>query len=291
MKKVPKLKIDIRNQADDADTAVIDIDGEIGWASWDGEDYTWNTPEAIKKKLREIEAIKASKIVVNINSLGGYVNDGLAIHDSLAMHPATIETRVIGMTASAATIIAQAGDVRMMSDNALYLIHRSWGLVVGNKHTMLDQAEELEVIDNRMLSIYTKRSGKDEADILALMEDSDGTGKWISAEEAEEMGLIDERFEPMSAAASVTRGQFKNLGLPDVPKSAAEFAEEKESSKVNATVTVDGEDFLSQLDERISEFKGIEKQENEEPKGESEEVAPEGISRFEAQLKVNSNYK
>lgn len=294
MKKIPKLKIDIRAQGDD-DTATIDIDGEIGWVSHDGEEYTWNTPEAIKRKLREIQDLKAGRIVVNINSLGGFVNDGLAIHDVLAMHPAEIETRVVGMTASAATIIAQAGDVRTMSDNALYLIHRSWGMAMGNKNTMQEFVEELDVIDKRMLAIYTKRSGKSEDKILSLMEESNGGGKWIDAEEAKALGLIDETFEPMQAAACVSRSQFANMGFPEVPVDDVQFAEEGEKNSRTMKIDINAKNFFEEWEEKIKEI--LENQiaagntkENEDPKGESVEVGPEGISRFEAQLKVNSNH-
>lgn len=308
MNKVPKLKIDIRSQSDGDNTAVIDIDGEIGWASYDGEEITWNTPEAIKRKLREIQELKADTIVVNINSLGGYVNDGLAIHDVLAMHPAKITTNVIGMTASAATIIAQAGDVRRMSENALYLIHKSWGFAMGNANDMIEFAEELEVIDKRMLNIYTKRSGKNEADILAMMEESNGAGKWIDADEAEGLGLIDESFEPMKAAASakVSKAEFMALGFPDVPNDGFEFKDEKEAKPATATVKVDAKDFLDELDKRISLIRGEDvktkamkveeiesgkdEEENEDAKAKSDEVGPEGISRFEAQIKNNSNH-
>lgn len=210
---VPKLKIDIRAKSG-SDTATIDIDGEIGSASWDGDEYTWNTPEAIKKKLREIQNIRAEKIIVNINSLGGYVNDGLAIHDVLAMHPAKIETRVIGMTASAATIIAQAGDVRKMSENALYLIHRAWGLVIGNVKTVREFIDELDKIDGRMAAIYAKRSGKTERKMLSIMDENDGGGRWIDADEAKSLGLIDQAFEPMKVAASFNRNAIRGLGLP-----------------------------------------------------------------------------
>lgn len=208
-KKIPHLKINIRNQSEE--TAIIDIDGEIGWFNEDGE---LNSARNIKNKLKEIDSLEASKIQVNINSLGGFVDDGLAIHDVLARHDAEIETHVIGMTASAATIIAQAGDKRFMSDNSLYLIHKAWGLVVGNANDMLAQAEDLKAIDKRILNIYTKRSSKSSDQIEELMNANDGGGKWIDADEALEAGLIDSIFEPAKAAAAIDPGAFNMMGLP-----------------------------------------------------------------------------
>lgn len=237
MRKVPQLNIEIRNSSNDE--AVIDIDGEIGWASYDGEEYNWNTASAIKKKLKDISNIKASRIIVNINSLGGYVDDGLAIHDALASHEAEIETRVTGMTASAATIIAQAGDVRKMSDNALYLIHHAWGMSWGNVNEMEAAVEDLKVIDKRLLNIYVKRTGKSEKELTELMAENNGTGKWIDADEAKEYGLIDESFEPMKAAASVNMNSFKamKLPVPDSEKFNVIDATSKDSENEDVLIT------------------------------------------------------
>lgn len=211
MKRIPQFKIEIRNQS--KEEAVIDIDGEIGGFDFD----TWemvNTPKKIKDQLKKIADLDTKKIVVNINSLGGFIDDGLAIHDILASHDAEIETNVIGMTASAATIIAQAGDVRKISDNALYLIHRGWGGMIGNANDAEAFAEDLRTMDKRIANIYAKRSDKSVDEMLDLMDANNGDGKWIDAEEAKELGLVDEVYEPMKAAAAVDMSMFKNMGLP-----------------------------------------------------------------------------
>lgn len=225
-RKIPALNISIRNESDNE--AVIDIDGEIGWVSYDGDEYQWNTAPAIKKKLKEIAKLDADKIIVNINSLGGFVDDGLAIHDALAQHPAEIETRVTGMTASAATIIAQAGDIRKMSDNALYLIHHAWGLAIGNVFEIEGAIDDMKQIDKRIAKIYAKRSGKSEEEFLELMGEQNGAGRWIDADEAKEYGLIDEAFEPMKAAASVDARMLRASGLP-VPESVKELQSDRDS--------------------------------------------------------------
>lgn len=211
MKRIPQFKIEIRNQT--KEEAVIDIDGEIGGFDWD----TWetvNTPKIIKEQLKKIAALDTKKIIVNINSLGGFIDDGLAIHDILASHEAEIETNVIGMTASAATIIAQAGDTRKISDNALYLVHRGWGMMIGNANDAESYAESLRTMDKRIANIYAKRSDKSVDELLDLMDENNGDGKWIDAEEAKEFGLVDEIYEPMKAAAAVDIEMFKNMGLP-----------------------------------------------------------------------------
>jgi len=211
-------------QSEDNDTSIINIDGEIG-EDWWGENE--NTTKAIKAKLKAIANLDAKKIIVNINSLGGSVNHGLGIHDALASHPATIETNVVGMTASAATIIAQAGDVRKMSDNALYLIHQPWSMFISNVSELEQELKDLTTVNDRLVKIYTKRSGMKESKVRDLMDEANGNGKWIDADEAKTMGLIDEVYEPMKAAAGIKK-QLENLAsgpeaflnkLPEIPES------------------------------------------------------------------------
>ena len=200
----------------ESNEATIDIDGTIGEDWWSGSSE--NTVKAVKNKLTEIANLKAKKIIVNINSLGGDVSHGLGIHDILAQHEAEIETNVQGLTASAATIIAQAGDVRKMSDNALYLIHQPWSIFLSNVNELEQELEDMRTVNDRLVAIYTKRSGTPEEDIRALMNEANGNGKWISADEALEMGLVDEVYEPMKAAAMVLDADTKMaMRLPDLP--------------------------------------------------------------------------
>ena len=96
-----------------ATISTIDIEGTIGEAWWEDSP---NTAKAMKKELKAIGELNAEEIIVNIHSLGGSVDHGLAIHDLLRENKARVTTRVTGgMSASAATIIAQAGDTREIS--------------------------------------------------------------------------------------------------------------------------------------------------------------------------------
>jgi ATP-dependent protease ClpP protease subunit len=245
MRKIPQFKIEIRNQTEDE--ATIDIEGEIGGIDWD----TWesiNTPKQIKAQLKKIAALETKKIVVNINSLGGYIDDGLAIHDILASHEAEIETNVTGLTASAATIIAQAGDVRKISDNALYLVHKGWGMMLGNANDAQAYLDDLNKMDGRIANIYAKRSNKTVDEFLELMNANNGDGKWLDPQEAIEFGLVDEVYEPMKVAASVDFGLFKNFGLP-VPEITADIGDyEGDPVKVSHDQSVCSEAALKLVD-------------------------------------------
>ena len=199
-------------------TVEIDIEGTIG-GSWWGEDdpESKNTKEKMKAELKRLSNIKADTIIVNINSYGGDVNHGLSIHDLLAENPAKVITKVNGMTASAATIIAMAGDERKISDNSLFLAHRasSWGF--GNVNDINMVADDLRKVDDRIINIYTKATGKKREDITEIMDRNNGYGEWISPEEAKEIGFVTEIFEPRKMAAQFSSEILSRFHLPEIP--------------------------------------------------------------------------
>ena len=184
--------------------------------------------EEVRKELSALAGLGAAEITVEITSLGGSFQHAIAIHDYLAQFPGNVTTRVIGMTASAATIVAQAGRVRQISANALYLIHRSgppYGYAnAANAVELRAAADGYETLDRQMSAIYAKRSGKAEADLWAVMNEDNGNGRWLTADRAKELGLVDEIFEPMAASASAAAAPVADLAdavaaahLPPLP--------------------------------------------------------------------------
>jgi ATP-dependent Clp protease, protease subunit len=210
---VPVIKMAVKADAS-AKTAEINIEGEIGWYEWDGEKYVSNTAPAIRRQLAELMDMDVAEITVNIHSLGGYVDDALAIHDALALHPAKVTTRVTGFTASAATVIAQAGDERLISENAMYLVHEAWGFAMGTEADFRDYLEMLETLNGHMARLYAKRAGGKEQDYRSIMAEKRGVGKWITADKAVELGFADRAFEPMKAAAAVVQYDMARIFLP-----------------------------------------------------------------------------
>ena len=110
------------------------------------------TQAEVKADLKEITALKSEEITVTISSLGGSVDHAMGIHDFLAMHPAKINVMIVGMTASAATLIAMAADKGklIMSENALFLVHNSSGRAEGNVEDMKTAAKDLKKVNARM---------------------------------------------------------------------------------------------------------------------------------------------
>jgi len=209
---------------DEKKTAEIVIDAPIGYYDWDAD--TWQeakrlTKQAMRKELKALAELKTERIRVEISSPGGYTDHGLAIHDLLKEHPAEIITRVYGQTASAATIVAQAADkgMRLISENALYLIHKAslilWGMF--NPNDLRAMLADTEKITERMIALYAKRGGHDLAGIAELMDADNGNGKWLSPEEARGFGLVDDVYEPTPSVSLWTPDQMAFCALPPLP--------------------------------------------------------------------------
>ena len=246
-----KITTEVRNEVK---TAIIDIDGPIGEVMF--EEGT--TKQGIRTQLREISDIDAEKIIVNISSPGGSVDHGLAIHDLLASHEAEVETNVIGMTASASTVIAMAGNTRKMSDNALMLIHQARIFMLVNDAKIEDIQDSLRTIDKRVAKIYAKRSGESVETFLNKMAEKGGDGVWLTAEEALELGLIDEITEPFEN--KVETGFFNQYNLPTPDTHNNTDPKEDESSltdklQVNLKLT-------PELEEKFDEIKQVIEGEN-----------------------------
>ena len=174
----------------------IDIEGTIGVPEeWQFEepDARVATYERFRDTLRRIAEIEAPEVVVNIRSTGGDVNDALLIHDALRQLPARVTTRCYGYTASAATIIAQAASegCRLLSANALYLIHTAICSTEGNAAEIAGKIDLLHQTDARIAAVYASRSGRPAAEFEALMAENNGNGRWLSPEEAVAAGLAD----------------------------------------------------------------------------------------------------
>ncbi|MFI3289141.1 MAG: Clp protease ClpP [Rikenellaceae bacterium] len=190
------------------DTAVIDIEGTIGipeeW-QFDEPQQRVATYEKFRKSLQTIEELKSEKVIVNIRSTGGDVNDALLIYDALSTLNAYITTRCWGYVASAATVIAQAASEgqREISPNSLYLIHSASCAVEGNSSELALRMELLLKTDERLAELYARRSGRDIELYSSLMAEDNGAGRWLNASEVIDLSLADCLIESNVAEADL----------------------------------------------------------------------------------------
>lgn len=172
-------------RAAEADQDTISIYDVIGQDFWTGEGVT------AKRIAGALRSIGQKPVTVNVNSPGGDMFEGLAIYNLLVEHPAEVTVRVMGLAASAASIIVMAGDKIEMGLGSMLMIHNSWGMVVGNQNDMRDAAETFAEFDAAMADIYAARTGQKASEIAAMMD----AETFMRAEKAIELGFADATFE------------------------------------------------------------------------------------------------
>lgn len=164
-----------------ADSAEILLYDEIG---------TWGITAA--DFAGALKATGGGDVCVRINSPGGDVFDGLAIYNLLNAHPGKVSVVIDGLAASAASVIAMAGDTIEMAASAFMMIHNAWGIVVGNRNDMRATADTLQKIDGQLADIYADRSGCDQDAVTAMMD----AETWLTADECKSQGFCDCVTEP-----------------------------------------------------------------------------------------------
>jgi ATP-dependent Clp protease protease subunit len=184
-------------KAKDADTGELTLYGEISEYSWYGDEVT---PAQFKKDLDALGDIKTLDIY--INSGGGDAFAGQAIYSTLHRHPAHKTVYIDGLAASAASVIAMAGDKIIMPANAMLMIHNAWTFTRGDKAHIRKVADTLEQVDKTLISVYTARTALPEDEISAMMD----AETWLSAAEAVEKGFADEVEQGKKVAASLHDG-------------------------------------------------------------------------------------
>jgi ATP-dependent protease ClpP protease subunit len=202
-----------RPRAAEADGNTISIYDVIGEDWWTGEGTT------AKRIAGALRSIGKKPVTVNVNSPGGDMFEGLAIYNLLREHPAEVTVRVMGLAASAASIIAMAGDRIEMGLGSMMMIHNSWGLVVGNQSDMRAAAETFAEFDAAMADIYVARTGMDADEVAALME----AETWLRAERAIESGFADSTFD-----------------APDYEDDTAEAGQKSARARLDATLAKAG---------------------------------------------------
>lgn len=179
MNKLLNLKRDIRFEAKGENEYKLTVYGSIG--GW----FSENNAEAVRRKIQDV---KAEKIHVHINSGGGSAFDGVAICNQLKQHSAEIIVHIDGWAASAASVIAMAGDKVIMPSNTMMMIHQASTFEYGNADLFEKTARDLRKIDSALAASYKKRFVGTDKELKQLLKDE----TWLTAEEAVALGLADE---------------------------------------------------------------------------------------------------
>lgn len=202
---------------DIAELRIMDV---IGWPWIEAMDV-----------IRALDQITENKILVRINSPGGDVMDGNAIFNALRDHHAKVETRVEGLAASIASVIALAGDKVVMQENAFMMIHNSWTFAMGGAADLEHTAAVLRKIDDNLIATYKAKTGLS-AEELSAMTDAE---TWMTADEAVDFGFADEVKAGSDDTANARRKVFDLSEFKKVPDSVqAEFGKDLPIAKRDA---------------------------------------------------------
>lgn len=162
-----------------------------------GEDWFGGSGVSAKAFSQTLQDIGQGPLVVEINSPGGNVWDGLSIYNMLRGRQAPVTTRVVGIAASIASIIALAGDTVEMAEASLFMIHDPSGMVAGTSEDMRKMADALDQHAEVLAGIYAKATGKPTSQIRAAMK----AETWFTAQEAIQFGLAHRATEQLAMAA------------------------------------------------------------------------------------------
>jgi ATP-dependent Clp endopeptidase proteolytic subunit ClpP len=173
------------------ETATIQIFDQIG------EDWFGGNGLSGKQFSDVLAEVGNGPLLVEINSPGGNVWDGLSIYNQLRGRKAPVTTRVVGIAASIASIIALAGDKVEMADAALMMIHDPSGMASGTSEDMRKMADALDQHAEVLVGVYAKKTGRSPESIRAAMK----AETWFTTAEAIQFGLVDKPIKQLAMAA------------------------------------------------------------------------------------------
>ena len=188
---------------------------------------------SFKKELDALGDVK--QIDIHINSGGGMVFEGLAIYNMLKRHKSTINVYIDGLAASAASVIAMAGDTVYMPENSFLMIHNALVTTTGNHHDLRKEADTLENLTESLKTAYMDKGiivSKEE--LTRLMDEE----TWLDAKKAIGLGFADEMLQPMKAVASIDKdilNKYQNVPVDlEAKLNSGPKVEEKKKNKLNA---------------------------------------------------------
>ncbi len=164
----------------------LSIYGRIGGGGWMMDGISAADVAAALKELGP------GPLNVRINSGGGDVFDGVAIHSLLARHPGTVTVHVDGLAASAASFIMLAGDKVVTSRNAMVMVHDAMTFTAGGPASHRRALELLDKVSDNIADMYAEKAGDDVAAWREIMTVNGEDGTWYTGQEAYDAGLVDE---------------------------------------------------------------------------------------------------
>lgn len=227
--------------ADAVGDNVISIYDVIGEDYWTGGGFT------LKRLDAALRTIGRRDFEVHINSPGGDMFEGVAIYNKIRdhadAHGLTVKVKVLGVAASAASVIAMAGDEIEIGASSSIMIHNCWTIAMGNRRDFAEMSQTMEQFDANMASVYEARTENDAATVAAWMD----AETWFSGQAAIDAGFATDllpadriKSEPNTKAQALRAEKQTERALRLAGASAKEakttISDMKNSARVDAAV-------------------------------------------------------
>lgn len=242
---IQKTKTTIEFKAQAADTVlVLDILDVIG-----ADFFGFGITAAMVKDAIEQNPSCAS-ITINLNSPGGDAFEGVAIFNVLKASGKTVNINVLGLAASAASIVAMAGDTVVMNLGTQMMVHGALACCCGFAADMRQMADTLDQVSASIADIYVAETGNSKKKVTDMM----NAETWMSAKDAVELG-----FATSTGTGNSVQNSFdlKVFGFKNTPKELLEVKTEAQSEEIPVVappVVEGGWDFTFDYDLKLKQL-------------------------------------
>jgi len=178
----------VKNEAE-VEERILELNGTIAEESWFGDEVT---PQMFKSELMSGDG----PITVWINSPGGDCIAASQIYTMLKEYKNTVTVKIDGLAASAASVIAMAGDKVLMSPTSLMMIHNPSMIAAGDHRDMAKAIEVLEEVKESIINAYELKTGQSRTVLSHMMDDE----SWMNAKKAIELHFADGMLEEKPVA-------------------------------------------------------------------------------------------
>ena len=210
------------------------IYGIIGDSYWDDVNS--------KAFFDQMKALEGADVTVRINSYGGSVIAGTAIHTMLAIHTGKVTAQIDGYAMSMASVIAMAADEITISEIGAFMIHSPWSVVAGNADEIRKEAAVLDGMESALVNAYHAKTGIDKAELSEMLK----AETWIYADQAVEQGFANRTIKPIKADACFDQSIEKKL--TNMPKAMAQFIALHEDSEGLADDNINTDENTSETE-------------------------------------------
>lgn len=228
------------NEEPSADFNTLRISGPIASEEWWGDEVT---PQMFRDELDQ----RSGDITIWIDSPGGDVFAAAQIYNIIKEYKGGVSVKIDSLAASAASVIAMAGDTVEMSPVGMLMIHNPMTIAMGNIQDFEETIRILKEIRESIINAYAGQTGLSRTKLINLMDGEAGEGTWMSAKKALDLGFIDgilysegeaPTAEPESESAEESSAEEKETSI-DERAIKARYAETAQKFAASARRALD----------------------------------------------------